>query len=145
MARPGGGVGPNRNRLGGHLDRYIGQFLRIAKAEGLITAQRAAVDGTFEPSRASRHTLIDDRTLELKTNFSEAHPGHPADWGGDRKQSHRGRKAMQCHRHVLASRDPEGDSWVIHDSRAVWRPAARPGPGHVPLSSRTPGKKYTWE
>jgi transposase len=55
-----------RDQLEGHLDRCIGQVLRIAKAEGLITGQRASVDGTFEPSRASRHTLINERTLETR-------------------------------------------------------------------------------
>ncbi len=55
-----------RDQLEGHLACYIGQVLRMAKAEGLITGQRASVDGTFEPSRASRHTLINERTLETR-------------------------------------------------------------------------------
>jgi len=55
-----------RDRVGCHLDDWIRQILRIAKAEGLATFQRASLDGTFEPSRASRYALINDRTLESR-------------------------------------------------------------------------------
>ena len=61
-----------RDRIEPHLDAWISQVLVTAKAEGLTTARRASVDGTFEPSRASRHTLVNDRTLEARCQQLDA-------------------------------------------------------------------------
>ncbi|MGO9600426.1 MAG: transposase [Isosphaeraceae bacterium] len=61
-----------RDRVGLHLDGWISQVLKTAKSEGLTTAQRVSVDGTFEPSRASRHTLISAKTLEARWPQLEA-------------------------------------------------------------------------
>jgi transposase len=61
-----------RDRIGPSLELWISQVLGTAKAEGLTTGQRASVDGTFEPSRASRHTLVNDRTLEARCQQLDA-------------------------------------------------------------------------
>ena len=52
-----------RDRSGPHLDSWNRQVLRIAQAEGWTSAKRAALDGTFAAAYASRHTLLNARTL----------------------------------------------------------------------------------
>jgi transposase len=61
-----------RDRLGRHLDAWISQVLKVAKSEGLTTARRVSVDGTFVPSGASRHTLLSERSLEARWPQLEA-------------------------------------------------------------------------
>ena len=56
-----------RDRVGPYLDQWNRQILRTARAEGRTPAKRASVDGTFTAAYASRHRLINAKTLATRS------------------------------------------------------------------------------
>lgn len=55
-----------RDRLGPCLDHLHDQVLALATGTGLTPATRAALDGTLVSANASRHRLVNDRTLDKR-------------------------------------------------------------------------------
>ena len=56
-----------RDRVGPYLDQWNRQILKTARAEGRTPAKRASVDGTFTAAYASRHRLINAKTLATRS------------------------------------------------------------------------------
>jgi transposase len=61
-----------RDRMAGRLPELLRQVLAIARAQGLTTAERVALDGTAVAAVASRHNLLNHATLEARLERLDA-------------------------------------------------------------------------
>jgi hypothetical protein len=61
-----------RDRLGPLLDDLNACVLAQAQADGIVCAQRGALDGTFVAAQGSRHKLINHKTMHKRLSLLEA-------------------------------------------------------------------------